>query len=99
MTEPAAGAAASKPKPRAPTFKISAAKIGSSAVAEAKKVAMKSSVIVCTMIGVRQTKRSPSPSAARLTLTAAWSPLSGRPLVCIISSARMTARNEMALTR
>ena len=65
-TDPTPGAAVSSPRPPAPTESILSAKIGSSAVADAKKVAMKSSVIVWTIIGVRQTNRSPSFNAARL---------------------------------
>ena len=44
---------------------MSRAKMGSSAVAEEKKVARKSSSMLGKMIGWRMTKRSPSPAASR----------------------------------
>ena len=74
---------------------MSRAKMGSSAVAEAKKVATKSSDIVCTMIGVRQTNLSPSFNDSRLTRPT--SSAFAFPDARISSTAAMTARNETAL--
>ncbi len=76
---------------------MSCAKIGSSAVADEKKVAKKSSSMVERISGDRKTNRSPS--------SAAWSDTSSRDPASdgerggtsrIISSATMTKPNEIA---
>jgi hypothetical protein len=73
------------------------AKIGNSNVAEAKNVATKSSVIVCTTIGVRQTNVKPSFNAPMLNASLRAVCRSGLPLARIASSAPITATNEKAL--
>src|ERR1700687_959 len=59
-TAPPPAAAYSQPYPRAPTRRISCAKIGRSAVADEKNVAKKSSSIVDLISGDRKPKRRPS---------------------------------------
>ena len=67
-------------------------------MAEAKNVAAKSSVIVCTMIGVCRTNLRPSLSAAKLTRDAAAPAFAtARPVARIAISAAMTARYDAAL--
>src|SRR2546422_11776679 len=78
---------------------MSCAKIGSSAVADAKNVAKKSSNIVDRMIGERNTKRSPSSAACHDTSSrdpASEGARLGRSR--IITSATMTNTNDTALT-
>ena len=76
---------------------MSCAKIGSSAVADEKNVAKKSSSIVERMSGDRNTKRSPS-SAARHDTSSFDVDLSARVgTPRIISSATITATNDTAL--
>ena len=65
-TAPTDGAAYSQPYPLAPTCRMSCAKIGSSAVADEKNVAKKSSSIVERMIGDENTKPKPSRTARTL---------------------------------
>ena len=78
---------------------MSCAKIGSSAVADEKNVAKKSSSIVDRISGERKTNRSPSSAAAatrRPSCPASdgWRAGTSR----IINSATMTNTNETALT-
>src|SRR6267142_5369831 len=67
IVAPTAGAAYSHPYPLAPTCRMSCAKIGSSAVADEKNVAKKSSSIVDRMSGERNTNRRPSSAACSET--------------------------------
>src|ERR1043166_6089010 len=75
---------------------MSCAKIGSSAVAEAKKVATKSSSMVERTMGCANTNRRPSRAAAQVTCEA------GAPAACgrarMTSSAAITIRKETAFT-
>src|SRR5690242_6388903 len=77
---------------------MSCAKIGSSAVADEKNVAKKSSSIVERMIGERKTKRRPSSAACSDTsfLDPACAACFGGTSR-IISSATITKKKEMAL--
>ena len=75
---------------------MSCAKMGSSAVADEKNVAKKSSSIVERMIGFANTKRSPSRIASRLTSVGRLASRTGASR--IIRSAAMTQPNEAALT-
>src|SRR5512147_2314566 len=76
---------------------MSCAKIGSSAVADEKNVAKKSRSIVERIRGDRNTKRNPS-TAARHEIASCEGGCSGRPgALRIISSATITAPNDMAL--
>src|SRR5438309_4119524 len=97
MTAPTAGAAYSHPYPLAPTFRMSCAKIGSSAVADEKNVAKKSSSIVERISGDRKTKRSPSSAASHeiASFDVDSGGRAGTPRIS--SSATMTAANETAL--
>src|SRR6478672_5075625 len=97
-TAPAAGAAYNQPYPRAPTCSTSCAKIGSSAVADEKNVAKKSSSIVDRISGDLKTKRRPSSAACSDTSSLTpgadgWRAGTSR----IINSATMTKANEIAL--
>ena len=74
---------------------MSCAKIGSSAVAEAKNVAKKSSSMVERMSGAPNTNWSPSSAERSSTLAAVPSARSGRSRMA--SSAAITHRNETAL--
>ena len=65
-TAPTDGAAYSHPYPSAPTRSTSCANIGSSAVADEKNVAKKSSSIVERMIGDENTNPRPSRTARTL---------------------------------
>ena len=77
---------------------MSCAKIGSSAVADAKNVAKKSSSIVERIIGERKTKRRPSRAALIDISSPAWPlPRSVFGTLRIIDSATTTTRNEIAL--
>ena len=79
---------------------MSCAKIGSSAVAEAKNVAKKSSSIVERMSGALKTNCSPSFAAAHDTSfisPATGAAATGRSR--IIASARMTKPNDRALKK
>src|SRR5438874_1618587 len=78
---------------------MSCAKIGSSAVADEKKVAKKSSSIVDRINGDRNTKRSPSSAACSDTSSRdpdsdGWRAGTSR----INNSAMITNENEIALT-
>src|SRR5881409_267655 len=96
-TAPTAGAAYNHPYPRAPTSRMSCAKIGSSAVADEKNVAKKSRSIVERISGDRKTNRSPS-SAARHDSASCDVGCSGRPGASRIRrSATITAANDTAL--
>ena len=75
---------------------MSCAKIGSSAVADEKNVAKKSSSIVERMIGLAKTKRSPSRIAPRLISAGRLASCPGTSR--IISSAAITQPNETAFT-
>src|SRR4029453_2034946 len=95
---PVAGAAYSHPYPFAPTRRMSCAKIGSSAVADEKNVAKKSSSIVDRISGDLKTNRRPSIAAYSDTSSLApgaegWRAGTSR----IINSATMTKANEIAL--
>jgi hypothetical protein len=77
---------------------MSCAKIGSSAVADEKNVAKKSSSIVDRISGERKTKRSPSIAACSETSSRDPDGDSGCAGTSrIISSAAMTNENETAL--
>ena len=72
------------------------AKMGSRAMAEAKKLAKKSSSMVERINGALKTKRSPSPMA--LQLTSGRTPFSTLPgTFRISSSAPITATYDIAL--
>src|SRR5947209_12608238 len=94
---PVAGAAYSHQYPFAPTFRMSCAKIGSSAVADEKNVAKKSSSIVDRINGERNTKRSPSSAASHDTASFEVDSCGRAGTPRISSSATMTAANEIAL--
>jgi len=87
IVAPTAGAAYSHPYPLAPTCRMSCAKIGSSAVADEKNVAKKSSSIVERISGDRKTKRNPS-SAAFHDTASMDAGCSGRGTSRISSAAR-----------
>ena len=74
---------------------MSCAKIGSSAVADEKNVAKKSSSIVERMIGAANTNRSPSRTACQLTSGTCAASRGGMSL--IIASAAITHPNDTAL--
>src|SRR5258707_15718652 len=77
---------------------MSCAKIGSSAVADEKNVAKKSSSIVDRMSGDRKTKRRPSSAACHDTSSREPASEGARAgTLRIISSATMTNENETAL--
>src|SRR4030067_503859 len=92
---PTAGAAEGTPAPCAPTWSTSCANRGSSAVAEAKNVAKKSSSMVERISGVWNTKRRPSTAARRWIGRAVRAGCRGGSR--IMSRATITARNEKAL--
>src|SRR5688572_13090029 len=93
---PTEGAAYSQPYPLAPTWRTSWAKIGRSAVADAKNVAKKSSSIVERMTGDEKT--NPSPSRTARTLMSLASRASRDGTARIIRSAAITHRNVTAFT-
>ena len=98
-TAPIAGAAYSQPYPRGPTARMSCAKIGSSAVADEKKVAKKSSSIVDRISGWRNTNRSPSSAACHDTSSRDPSCDGSRSGTSrIITSATITNPNDTALS-
>ena len=71
--------------------------MGKSDIAPEKNVARKSSPMVQTIRGVVKTKRRPSANAVPICTSRA--PASAAPEVRIVTRARITARNETALTR
>ena len=75
---------------------MSCAKIGSSAVADEKNVAKKSSNMVERIMGDEKTNRSPSPAAWRLIFPLSLS--NGLATPRMRSSATITTTNENALT-
>src|SRR5688572_4974669 len=95
-TAPTEGAAYSHPYPFAPTCRMSCAKIGSSAVADEKKVAKKSSSMVERMIGDENTKPNPSRTARTLKSAILSMLLAGTSR--IIRTATITQTNVNAFT-
>src|SRR5687767_9462495 len=94
-TAPTEGAAYSQPKPAGPTCRMSAAKMGSNAVADEKKQALKSSSMLERINGEAYTKRRPSTAELHVTGGRVAASRTGRSRIAV--SARITPRNDKAL--